>query len=224
MIRLVKNLISALKTTGVNSFPKPSRQVYYWIALFSIPVVLVFLVIFSMCAWVYFSSELPSLAQLEQIDPKLVTHVYDKDSLAAHEYFVERRVWTPFDSIPKMAMNAVMATEDRNFYDHWGMNIWAIPGAILESSFSGKKLRGASTLTQQLSKLLFLTPERKLSRKIKEVMTAIRIEQTYTKDEIIEFYMNEVYLAAGNYGFQAAGQYYFGRPLDSLTIPEFAVA
>lgn len=223
MIRLAKNLITTLKTPGVDSFPKPSRQVYCWIALFSIPVILVFLIIFSMCTWVYVSSELPSLAQLEQIDPKLVTHVYDKDSLVAHEYFVERRVWTPFDSIPKMAMNAVMATEDRNFYDHWGMNIWAIPGAILESTFSGRKLRGASTLTQQLSKLLFLTPERKLSRKIKEVMTAIRIEQTYTKDEIIEFYMNEVYLAAGNYGFQAAGQYYFGRPLDSLTIPEFAV-
>ena len=171
----------------------------------------------------HYSSELPSLAQLEQINPKLVTNIYDMNGKIAHEYFVERREWTPFDSIPENAIHAVMATEDRAFYKHWGMNVWAIPSAIIESALSGKQLRGASTLTQQLTKLLFLTPERSIARKIKEAMTAIRIEQTYTKQEILEFYMNEVYLGGGNYGFQAAGKYYFGRPLDSLTIPEYAV-
>lgn len=197
------------------------KKVLLWLGIFAIPVIAVFTTV--VVVYNHFAPELPSLSQLEQINPKLVTKINDMNGEIAHEYFVERREWTPFDSIPVNAIHAVMATEDRAFYDHWGMNVWAIPSAILESATSGKKLRGASTLTQQLTKLLFLTPERTISRKIKEMMTAIRIEQTYTKKEILEFYMNEVYLSGGNYGFQAAGKFYFGRPLDSLTIPEYAV-
>ena len=197
------------------------RKIVKWLIIFAVPVVAAFIAV--VAVYNHFSPELPSLSQLEQINPKLVTNIYDMNGKIAHEYFVERREWTSFDSIPENAIHAVMATEDRAFYSHWGMNVWAIPSAIMESALSGKKLRGASTLTQQLTKLLFLTPERTISRKIKEMMTAIRIEQTYTKEEILEFYMNEVYLAGGNYGFQAAGKFYFGRPLDSLTIPELAV-
>ena len=197
------------------------RKVVKWLIIFAVPVVAAFIAV--VAVYNHFSPKLPSLSQLEQINPKLVTNIYDMNGKIAHEYFVERREWTSFDSIPENAIHAVMATEDRAFYSHWGMNVWAIPSAVMESALSGKKLRGASTLTQQLTKLLFLTPERTISRKIKEMMTAIRIEQTYTKEEILEFYMNEVYLAGGNYGFQAAGKFYFGRPLDSLTIPELAV-
>ncbi|MDO4946272.1 MAG: PBP1A family penicillin-binding protein [Fibrobacter sp.] len=197
------------------------KKVLIWLGILALPVIIAFVTV--VAVYNHFAPELPSLSQLEQINPKLVTKINDMNGEIAHEYFVERREWTPFDSIPEDAIHAVMATEDRAFYDHWGMNVWAIPSAILESATSGKKLRGASTLTQQLTKLLFLTPERTISRKIKEMMTAIRIEQTYTKKEILEFYMNEVYLSGGNYGFQAAGKFYFGRPLDSLTIPEYAV-
>lgn len=197
------------------------NKVFRWLFIFMLPVF--FAIIAAFVVYYHYLPELPSLSQLEQINPKLVTKIYDKDGQIAHEYYVERREWTSFDSIPENAIKAVMATEDRVFYSHWGMNVWAIPSAILESALSGKQLRGASTLTQQLTKLLFLTPERSLSRKIKEVMTAIRIEQTYTKQEILEFYMNEVYLAGGNYGFQAAGKFYFGHSIDSLTIPELAV-
>lgn len=202
-------------------FPRPGKKVFLWLGVFLLPCIGGGVAIF-----LYFSSlvpELPSLEQLEDIDPKLVTTVYDKDSVPVHEFFVERRVWTPIDSIPEMAMNAVMATEDRDFYDHWGLNIIAIPKAVVQSVFRGDKIRGASTLTQQLSKLLFLSPERKISRKIKEAMTAVRIEQTYTKREIMEFYMNEVYLGGGNYGFQAASGFYFGKPLDSISIPQMAI-
>ena len=197
------------------------KKVLLWLLILFIPVILLGAAV--IITYNHFLPELPSLSQLEQINPKLVTNIYDMNGKIAHEYYVERREWVSFDSIPEDAIHAVMATEDREFYNHWGMNVWAIPSAIMESISSGKKLRGASTLTQQLTKLLFLTPERSISRKIKEAMTAIRIEQTYTKQEILEFYMNEVYLSAGNYGFQAAGKYYFGRPLDSLTIPELAV-
>ena len=197
------------------------RKVVKWLIIFGIPVILGIIAVFA--TYIHFLPELPSLSQLEQINPKLVTNIYDMNGKIAHEYYVERREWVPYDSIPIDAIHAVMATEDRAFFSHWGMNVWAIPSAILESAASGKKLRGASTLTQQLTKLLFLSPERSISRKIKEAMTAIRIEQTYTKEEILEFYMNEVYLSGGNYGFQAAGRFYFGHSLDSLTIPEYAV-
>ena len=198
-----------------------ANKVFRWFFIFMIPVILLFIVI--VVVFIHYSPQLPSLSQLEQINPKLVTNIYDKDGQIAHEYFVERREWTSIDSIPQKAIQAVMATEDRAFYKHWGMNVWAIPSALIESIRSGNKLRGASTLTQQLTKLLFLTPERTISRKIKEMMTAIRIEQTYTKEEILEFYMNEVYLSGGNYGFQAAARFYFGKPLDSLGVPEYAV-
>lgn len=197
------------------------KKVRLWIAIFSIPPIAIFVAI--LAVYNYYLPEIPPLSQLENINPQLVTNIYDKNGEIAHEYFVERREWTSFDSLPEMAKAAIIATEDRKFYSHWGVNVWAIPKAVMESVFSGKKLRGASTLTQQLTKLLFLTPERSISRKIKEAITAIRIEQTYTKEEILEFYMNEVYLGGGNYGFQAAGKFYFGKPLDSLSIPEYAM-
>ena len=192
-----------------------------WILIFGLPVF--FGVVAVKIIWEKLIPTLPSFEKLETIEPKLITKIYDKDSLLAHEFFVEKRIWTPIDSIPEIVKNAVIATEDRKFWNHWGMNPLAIPSAVLESVRTGNKMRGASSLTQQLTKLLFLTPERSITRKIREAMTAIRMEKTYTKEEILEFYMNEVYLAGGNYGFQSAGQFYFGRPLDSLTVPEIAV-
>lgn len=215
------NVFQKIVSTMGIVFPRPEKKVFIWLGIFTVPCIVAFVAIY-----LYFSSlvpTLPSLQQLEDIDPKLVTTVYDKDSVPVHEFFVERRMWTPIDSIPQMQMNAVMATEDRDFYSHWGLNIVAIPKAIIQSVTRGDKIRGASTLTQQLSKLLFLTPERKISRKIKEAMTSVRIEQTYTKREIMEFYMNEVYLGGGNYGFQAASDFYFGKPLDSISIPQMAI-
>jgi penicillin-binding protein 1A len=192
-----------------------------WVLIFGGPVILGIVAV--VIVWNALLPTLPSFEKLETIEPKLITKIYDKDSVLAHEFFVEKRIWTPLDSIPDLVKNAVLATEDRKFWTHWGMNLFSIPSAVIESFRTGNRMRGASSLTQQLSKLLFLTPERSVTRKIREAMTAIRIERTYTKEEILEFYMNEVYLAGGNYGFQAAGQFYFGRPLDALTVPEAAM-
>ncbi|GHV11807.1 penicillin-binding protein [Fibrobacterales bacterium] len=192
-----------------------------WILILGLPVILSFVAV--KIVWNNLLPTLPSFEKLESIEPRLITKIYDKDSILVHEFYVEKRIWTPIDSIPDFVKNAVIATEDRKFWSHWGMNLLAIPSAVVESMQKGTKLRGASSLTQQLAKLLFLTPERSITRKIREAMTAIRIERTYTKEEILEFYLNEVYLAGGNYGFQSAGQFYFGRPLDSLSIPEVAV-
>ena len=101
------------------------RKVVKWLIIFAVPVVAAFIAVIAV--YNHFSPELPSLSQLEQINPKLVTNIYDMNGKIAHEYFVERREWTSFDSIPENAIHAVMATEDRAFYSHWGMNVWAIP-------------------------------------------------------------------------------------------------
>jgi penicillin-binding protein 1A len=192
-----------------------------WILVLGFPVILG--AVATKIVWDKLIPTLPSFEKLETIEPRLITKIYDKDSLLAHEFYVEKRIWTSIDSIPDIVKNAVIATEDRKFWNHWGMNPLAIPSAVIESFRTGNRMRGASSLTQQLAKLLFLTPERSVTRKIREAMTAIRIEKTYTKKEILEFYLNEVYLAGGNYGFQSAGQFYFGKPLDSLSIPEIAM-
>jgi len=192
-----------------------------WILILGFPVILGAVAV--KIVWDKLIPTLPSFEKLETIEPRLITKIYDKDSVLVHEFYVEKRIWTSIDSIPDMVKNSVIATEDRKFWNHWGMNPLAIPSAIIESFRTGNRMRGASSLTQQLAKLLFLTPERSITRKIREAMTAIRIEKTYTKKEILEFYLNEVYLAGGNYGFQSAGQFYFGKPLDSLTVPEIAV-
>lgn len=173
-------------------------------------------------AVLYFWRHLPSLETLEHIQPNLITRVYDKDNRLIHEFYTQRRIWTPAEKIPRAQKLAVFAIEDQKFYRHWGVDLAAYPSALLPALL-GKRARGASTLTQQLAKNLFLTPERSIVRKIKEALVAVEIERTYTKDEILEFYFNQVYLGAGAYGFAAAAQRYFSKPLDSLAINQYAL-
>lgn len=165
---------------------------------------------------------LPPLEQLERLAPSLITRVYDKDSVLLREFYVERRVWTPLEKVPQRQIDAVLAIEDRDFWNHGGVDLSAMGASVLAAA-SGKRMRGASTLTQQLTKLVFLSPERSLSRKLREILLALRIERTYTKKEILEFYLNQVYLGAGAYGFGAAAERYFSLPLDSLDLGRQAV-
>ncbi len=164
---------------------------------------------------------LPTLDNLDQVQPSFVTRLYDKHGTLAEELYAQRRIYLPIDSVPPALVEAVLAVEDRSFYRHWGVDLSAIPAAALQGL--GGRMRGASTLTQQLAKNLFLTPERSLARKVKEILVAVRIEQTYTKREILEMYFNQVYLGGGAYGFQAASERYFSRPLDSLGIGDYAL-
>ncbi|MEO6094572.1 MAG: PBP1A family penicillin-binding protein [Fibrobacteria bacterium] len=170
----------------------------------------------------YFWFTLPPLSELERIAPSLITRMYDKDTSLIREFYTERRVWIPVAKVPERQIKAVLAIEDQGFYRHGGIDMWAIPAAMLPA-MTGKRVRGASTLTQQLTKLVFLGPERSLSRKFREILLAIRIERTYTKNEILEFYLNEVYLGAGAYGFSAAAERFFSRPLDQLTLGQQAL-
>ncbi len=170
----------------------------------------------------YYSLSLPSLETLERIEPSLITRVYDKDSRLVHEFYTQRRVWMSYDRIPEMAKLAVFSTEDNDFHSHWGVDLDAVPKALIPGLF-GQRVRGASTLTQQLAKNLFLTPERSFERKIKEVLVALKIEQTYTKAEILEFYFSQVYMGAGAYGFEAAAQKYFSKSLGDLQTHQHAL-
>ncbi len=171
----------------------------------------------------YFSLTLPGLNSLNRIKSSLVSEVYDNQSKLVHEFYQERRLWIPYEEVSPDLIKAIIAIEDHSFIRHWGINLQAYPSAIILPLIAGKRLRGASTLTQQLTKNVFLTHERSVIRKIKEALLSILIEKTYTKKEILEFYVNEVYLGGGSYGFQAASRKFFDLPLDSLTPSEYAL-
>ncbi len=191
-----------------------------WIRFFSLFTAI--LLIFTLGTLWFFSRSLPSLESLEHIEPSLITRLYDRSGKLVHEFYTQRRIWVPEKKIPEKLKQAVFAIEDRTFQEHWGVDLKAYPGALFPALLGGRA-RGASTLTQPLAKNLFLTPERSVRRKVRELLMAVKIEQAYTKDEILEFYFNQVYLGAGAYGFAAAAERYFGKPLDSLKVEQYAL-
>jgi len=166
---------------------------------------------------------LPSLEELENPKPNLASLVYSEDGVLLHKFFLENRTFVPLKSISKWVPKALIATEDVAFYQHWGVDLRRLTLAMGENIIKGRtRWHGASTITQQLAKNLFLTQERTLSRKAKELITAIELEKTYTKDEILALYLNTVYFGSGAYGIEAAANTYFGKKASELTIPESA--
>ncbi|MGB2805399.1 MAG: PBP1A family penicillin-binding protein [Candidatus Zixiibacteriota bacterium] len=170
-----------------------------------------------------YKKDLPSLSQLHNIEPSLVTKIYAADSTVIKEFYTERRILTPLKRMPPYLIDAVLATEDRRFFTHWGANIPAMGRALWHNFWAGRRAQGASTITQQLARTLFLTPEKTIPRKIKEVLTAIKIERNYTKEEILEMYLNQCYFGRGAYGVQAAAQLYFGKDIEELAVSDCAV-
>ena len=171
----------------------------------------------------YFGRDLPSLEQLERFRPKLATLIYDSEGKVVKELAEERRVTVPFDQIPEEFFDALLAVEDREFYHHNGVNFLAIVRAALANISAGRIVEGASTVTQQLARNLFLSFKVSLSRKIREALTAIRIERAYTKEEILEMYANQVYFGRGAWGIQAAARTYFDKDAEDLTLEECAL-
>jgi penicillin-binding protein 1A len=169
------------------------------------------------------SQDLPSLTQLEEFRPKLVSKVLSVDGKAIKEFFEERRSFVPLDKMPQHLKDALLATEDRNFYHHWGFNTVRFAQAIAIDLIYMEKRQGASTITQQLARVLYFTTEKTMARKIRELLTAIQIERTYTKDEILEMYLNQVYLGHGAHGVQMAAQKYFGKNVNELLPHESAM-
>ena len=174
----------------------------------------------------YFSKNLPSIEQLENYDPDLVTQIISSDGVVLNELFVMKRVFVELDKIPKHMRNAVISSEDKRFYDHWGLSIRSLFRAIIVNISSWNPYaQGFSTITQQLARNLYKSVgfEDSYIRKIKEIITAIQIERTYTKDEILEMYLNTVHFGHGTYGVEAATKRFFGKESNQLYIDESAL-
>ena len=173
----------------------------------------------------FLSRDLPSLEQLENFDPDLVTRIYSSDGVVLSELFVQKRVFVELSNIPIHMQNAVIASEDRRFYEHWGLSLRSVARAIGINILSLSYRQGFSTLTQQLARNLYKTIgfEDSILRKIKEVITAVQIERTYTKDEILEMYLNTVHFGHGTYGVEAATKRFFGKESKELRVDESAL-
>ena len=173
----------------------------------------------------HFSKDLPDYSQLQDYEPPVMTRVHAADGSLLAEYARERRLYLPIQAVPKLVINAFIAAEDKNFYQHPGVDIYGIGRAgmlYVQNYGSGRRPQGASTITQQVAKNFLLTNEVSFQRKIKEALLALRIERTYSKQKILELYLNEIYLGFGAYGVAAASLLYFDKSVHELTIAEAA--
>ncbi len=198
--------------------------------LFLISIALVLVVLaggaIAYLVW-YYGQSLPDYHQLAVYNPPVTTRVYGGDGRLVAEYAVEKRAFVPLSAIPQRVRDAFLSAEDKSFYEHYGVDPVGIARAVvinLRAKVTGTDKRpvGASTITQQVAKNFLLTPEATFERKIKEAILAFRIEKAFTKDHILELYLNEIYLGMGNYGVAAASLNYFNKSLDELTVAEAA--
>src|SRR5437667_10956685 len=170
-----------------------------------------------------YNRDLPQVSSLEDYRPSLITEVFGDDGQIIGSFALERRFVISWDQIPQVVKDAIVSVEDQNFYEHWGIDFYGIARAGLKNLMAGRVVEGGSTLTQQLSKNLFLTPERSFRRKIQEAMLSIQIERYYTKPQIYTLYCNLHFMGHGQYGFAAAPEYYFNKDLKDLNIEEAAL-
>jgi penicillin-binding protein 1A len=173
----------------------------------------------------HFSKDLPDYSQLQNYEPPVMTRIHAADGSLLAEYARERRLYLPIQAIPKLVTNAFVSAEDKNFYEHGGLDFSGIARAAFfyaENYGSNRRPQGASTITQQVAKNFLLTNEVSFQRKIKEALLALRIERTYSKDKILELYLNEIYLGMGAYGVAAASLLYFDKSVHELSIAEAA--
>jgi len=166
---------------------------------------------------------LPSVTALETLQPIQGTKIYDDNDEPMTELHVERRILVPLAQIPQSLRDAILATEDRRFYSHWGIDPIGVARAVIQNYRRGRIVEGGSTITQQLTKVLFLTPDKSLERKLKEAVLALELERRYSKDRILEMYLNQVYFGHGSYGVEAAARTFFGKPVSELTVKESAL-
>jgi penicillin-binding protein 1A len=192
-------------------------------------VLAIFLPIFAMgifgITYRIFRSKLPPLIQLYNINPSVITRIYSADGKVLKEFYIERRILVPLDSMPPHLIDAVLSAEDRRFFDHWGVDLLGIFRSILVDIVKAKRVYGGSTITQQLARTLFtefLPRKKTIPRKIKEILTALRIERAYSKKEILEMYLNQSNFGKGAYGVQAAAQAYFNKDVRELTVLDCA--
>ncbi len=196
---------------------------------FSIKFIIVFFIVvllFALSTLWYFSIGLPDYKKLSNYQPPISSRVYSNDGKLIAEYAIEKRLFVPFESVPEKVINSFLSAEDKNFFNHPGVDAKGILRALIKNIKNisqNKRLEGASTITQQVAKNFLLTNEVSIKRKIKEAILAFRIERAYTKERILELYLNQIYLGQGTYGIAAASLEYFNKPIKELTYSEAAL-
>jgi len=173
----------------------------------------------------HYSKDLPDYSQLQDYEPPVMTRVHAADGSLVAEYARERRLYIPIQAVPKLVINAFLAAEDKNFFEHGGLDFFGIARAAVnyaQNFGSSRRPQGASTITQQVAKNFLLSNEVSFTRKIKEALLALKIERTYSKDKILELYLNEIYLGLGAYGIASASLTYFDKGVNEITVPEAA--
>jgi penicillin-binding protein 1A len=170
-----------------------------------------------------YSTDLPQVDELEHYRPGSITELYDDQGRIIGTFALQRRVVASYEDYPQVLRDALISTEDKDFFLHSGINIWRIVGAAYRDIESGGRVQGASTLTMQLARNLFLSPDRSFHRKIQEALLAIQIERRFTKQQIFTLYANQIFLGHGAYGFESASEYYFSKPARKLTLDEAAL-
>ena len=188
--------------------------------------IVVFLFLMAFSALCYFSSGLPDYKKLATYQPPVSSRVYSEDGTLLAEYALEKRLFIPYDSIPIKVINSFLSAEDKNFFSHPGIDARGIMRAVVnnfKNILQNKRLEGASTITQQVAKNFLLTNEVSIKRKIKEAILAFRIERAYTKERILELYLNQIYLGEGTYGIAAASLEYFDKSVKELNYIESAL-
>jgi len=173
----------------------------------------------------HYSKDLPDYSQLQDYEPPVMTRMHAADGSLVAEYARERRLYIPIQAVPKLVINAFLAAEDKNFYEHGGLDFFGIARAAVnyaQNFGSSRRPQGASTITQQVAKNFLLSNEVSFTRKIKEALLALKIERTYSKDKILELYLNEIYLGLGAYGIASASLTYFDKGVNEITVPEAA--
>ncbi len=170
-----------------------------------------------------YSTDLPQVTELEHYRPSTITQLYDDQNRVIGQFALQRRVIDSYNDFPKVLRDALISTEDKEFEQHWGVDVWRVFGAAWRDVMLDSRAQGASTLTMQLARNLFLSPDRNFRRKMQEVMLSIQIERRFTKPQIFTLYANQIYLGHGVYGFEAGANYYFSKKAKDLTLEEAAV-
>ncbi len=196
---------------------------------FSIKFLIIFsaiILVFAISTFWYFSIGLPDYKKLSNYQPPISSRVYSEDGKLIAEYALQKRLFVPYESIPEVVINSFLSAEDKNFFNHPGVDAKGILRAIiknLKNISQNKRLEGASTITQQVAKNFLLTNEVSMKRKIKEAILAFRIERAYSKERILELYLNQIYLGQGTYGIAAASLEYFDKSIKELNYPDAAL-
>jgi penicillin-binding protein 1A len=201
----------------------PPWRVVRWVFLPVALLAVVALAGVAIAAYVYWPTDLPPAKALEEYAPSVGSRVYAGDDEFITEFQAEKRIFVPLQQIPPTLRNAIIAVEDARFYSHFGVDVRGIARAAYANFRHGRVVEGGSTITQQLAKVLFLTPDRSFSRKVKEALLAFELEKRYSKDRLLELYLNQVYMGHGAFGVEAAARMYFGKSVQELSLPEAAM-